>query len=240
MARRLRALRRLRTGPRLRPRALARLARAPAGRALARDPVRVRVRLRVRARAARPRLPRGDARRRPGGDPAGTPRRGSAPAARKVRRYPGLKEEYYLAGFEPDPAVLDALGLDPDRVLVVVRTPPDVSLYHRHGNPLFADVLRRLGADPEVQAVVLPRTAEQRADDRARSRSPSLVRPRARRRRTEPRRARRSRGLGGRDDEPGGCRARRSRLTRRLRVALGAVDEMLVHGGRLGVLTSAA
>ena len=27
-------------------------------------------------------------------------------------RYPGLKEEYYLADFEPDPAVLDELGLD--------------------------------------------------------------------------------------------------------------------------------
>ena len=82
--------------------------------------------------------------------------------ARKVRRYPGLKEEYYLAGFAPDPVVLDELGLDRVRVLVVVRPPPEVSLYHRHGNPLVAEVLRRLGADPGVQAVVLPRTAEQR------------------------------------------------------------------------------
>lgn len=82
---------------------------------------------------------------------------------RKVRRYPGLKEEYYLAGFEPDASVLDALGIDRDRVLVIVRTPPDVSLYHRHGNPLFGDLLRRLGSDPAVHAVVLPRTAEQRS-----------------------------------------------------------------------------
>jgi predicted glycosyltransferase len=81
----------------------------------------------------------------------------------KVRRFPGLEEEYYLTGFEPDEGVLAALGLDSARVLVVVRTPPDVSLYHRHGNPLFADVLRRLGSDASVQAVVLPRTAEQRA-----------------------------------------------------------------------------
>ena len=79
-----------------------------------------------------------------------------------MRRYPGLKEEYYLSGFRPDPAVLDALGLDPARVLAVVRTPPEVSLYHRHGNPLFADVLERLGSDPAVQAVVLPRTPAQR------------------------------------------------------------------------------
>ena len=82
--------------------------------------------------------------------------------AGKVRRYPGLKEEYYLSGFTPDAGVLDVLGLDPGRVLAVVRTPPEVSLYHRHGNPLFADVLERLGENPSVQAVVLPRTPEQR------------------------------------------------------------------------------
>jgi predicted glycosyltransferase len=84
-----------------------------------------------------------------------------APAS-KVRRYPGLKEEYYLSGFAPDEAVLSELGLDPGRILVVVRTPPDVSLYHRHENPLFADVLDRLARDETVQAVVLPRTEAQR------------------------------------------------------------------------------
>jgi predicted glycosyltransferase len=94
----------------------------------------------------------------------------------KVRRYPGLKEEYYLSGLDPDPRVLDALGLARDRVLVVVRTPPDVSLYHRHGNPLFGDVLRRLGADPTAQAVVLPRTREQRDAVRGLE-LPSLVVP---------------------------------------------------------------
>ncbi|MGH3064835.1 MAG: DUF354 domain-containing protein [Gaiellaceae bacterium] len=94
----------------------------------------------------------------------------------KVGRYPGLKEEYYLRGFEPDANVLDELGLDRGRVLVVVRTPPEVSLYHRHGNPLFADVLDRLGADPSVQAVVLPRTVEQR-DAIAAKQLPSLVVP---------------------------------------------------------------
>jgi predicted glycosyltransferase len=80
---------------------------------------------------------------------------------RKLRRYPGLKEEYYLAGFVPDPAVARAVGVDGGRIVVVVRTPPEVSLYHRHGNPLFADVLERLGRDPAVHAVVLPRTREQ-------------------------------------------------------------------------------
>ncbi len=77
------------------------------------------------------------------------------------RPYPGLKEEYYLADFEPDPAVLGELGLDPARPIAVVRTPPAVSLYHRFENPLFAQVLERLRGE---QTVVLPRTEAQRAE----------------------------------------------------------------------------
>jgi uncharacterized protein len=80
----------------------------------------------------------------------------------KLLQYPGLKEEYYLADFEPDPSVVTPLGVDGDRVLVVVRTPPDVSLYHRRSNPLFPQVLDHLGHQERVHAVVLPRTPEQR------------------------------------------------------------------------------
>ncbi len=85
----------------------------------------------------------------------------------KVRAYEGLKEEYYLADFEPDEVVLGELGLDPDRAIVVVRTPPAVSLYHRFENDLFARVLRRLAAaaaEQGVQPVVLPRVASQREE----------------------------------------------------------------------------
>jgi predicted glycosyltransferase len=78
----------------------------------------------------------------------------------KLRRYPGLKEEYYLSDFEPDPAVLGLLGLDPRQPIALVRTPPAVSLYHRFENDLFGAVLERLRGR---QVVVLPRTPEQRA-----------------------------------------------------------------------------
>ncbi len=81
----------------------------------------------------------------------------------KLRRYPGLKEEYYLADFEPDEGVLSELSLDRGRLLVVVRTPPDVSLYHRFENPLFGRVLDRLAAGT-AQTVVLPRTPTQREE----------------------------------------------------------------------------
>jgi hypothetical protein len=57
--------------------------------------------------------------------------------------------------------VLGELGLDASQPIAVVRTPPAVSLYHRFENPLFADVLDRLR---DVQAVVLPRTAQQREE----------------------------------------------------------------------------
>jgi uncharacterized protein len=80
----------------------------------------------------------------------------------KLFPYPGLKEEYYLYDFEPDPAALQRLGVDTSRVVVIVRPPPDVSLYHRKSNPLFPKVLARLGHDSDVHAVVLPRTAAQR------------------------------------------------------------------------------
>ena len=79
----------------------------------------------------------------------------------KLRRYPGLKEEYYLADFEPDAGVLGELGLDCEQPIAVVRTPPAVSLYHRFENDLFARVLDRLSG---AQVVVLPRTPEQRTD----------------------------------------------------------------------------
>ena len=80
----------------------------------------------------------------------------------KLLRYPGLKEEYYLADFEPDAGVLRQIGVEGPRVLVVLRPPPDVSLYHRHSNPLFPQTLDYLGALETVHAVVLPRTEPQR------------------------------------------------------------------------------
>jgi predicted glycosyltransferase len=82
---------------------------------------------------------------------------GARPA--KLRRYAGLKEEYYLADFEPDATVLEELELDSAAPIAVVRTPPEVSLYHRFENDLFGSVLERLRGS---QTVVLPRTAEQR------------------------------------------------------------------------------
>ncbi len=96
-------------------------------------------------------------------------------ASGKLFRYPGLKEDYYLTGFEPDPAVLDELGLDREPVLAVLRPPPETSAYHAD-NPLYDGVLERIAADPNATAVVIPRTEGQGKAVRAR-RDPSLIVP---------------------------------------------------------------
>jgi predicted glycosyltransferase len=81
----------------------------------------------------------------------------------KLVRYPGLKEEYYLADWEPDEGVLPELGIDPGSILAVVRTAPSYALYLGGSeNPILPRVLERVADDPRVQTVVLARTAAQR------------------------------------------------------------------------------
>jgi uncharacterized protein len=156
----------------------------------------------------------------------------------KVRRYPGLKEEYALHEFTPDARVLDTLALDRDRVLVTIRTPPDVSLYHRHGSPLFDDVLARIGGDPTAQVVVLPRTAEQREAVRARGLHSVVL----------PEHAIDAQSLVSLSDLVVSAGGTMNREAAALGVPvyttfagrLGAVDESLVRDGRLRVLHSVA
>jgi predicted glycosyltransferase len=157
--------------------------------------------------------------------------------ASKVRRYPGLKEEYALHGFAPDVTVLAELGIDPNQTLVVVRTPPDVSLYHREANPLFGDVLERLGRDPAIRAVVLPRTTEQRVEIVGRD-LPSVI---------VPERAIDAQSLVAHADLVVSAGGTMNREAVALGVPvyttfggrLGAVDTALVEQGRLRVLAAA-
>lgn len=79
---------------------------------------------------------------------------------RKLFRYPGLKEDYYLEDFEPDPAVLEELGIARDSVIVVFRPSPETSAYHA-ANPLEEALLNRLSLAGDVTCVVIPRTEAQ-------------------------------------------------------------------------------
>jgi uncharacterized protein len=155
----------------------------------------------------------------------------------KLLRYPGLKEEYYLADFEPQPGVVEACGADPQRVLVVLRPPPDVSLYHRRSNPLFPQVVDFLGRHESVHAVVLPRTTEQRDYVRSLSLPSVLV----------PDQAVDAQSLIALADVVVSAGGTMNREAAALGVPvyttyggrLGGVDEMLIREGRLQPLTDA-
>jgi uncharacterized protein len=154
----------------------------------------------------------------------------------KLVQYPGLKEEYYLSDFEPDQGVMESLGVDQQRVTVVIRPPPDVSLYHRKSNRLFPQVLSYVGNHDNVHAVVIPRTDEQR--DYVRSlRLPSLI---------VPERAVDAQSLIALSDlvvSAGGTMNREAvalgtPVYTTYGGRLGGVDEALINEGRLRPLTS--
>jgi uncharacterized protein len=153
----------------------------------------------------------------------------------KLLQYAGLKEEYYLADFEADRSLLERFGVDQRRVLVVLRPPPDVSLYHRHSNPLFPQTLEHLGRHQDVHAFVLPRTEEQRQFV-ARLDLPSVILPE---------RAVDAQSLIALADVVVSAGGTMNREAAALGVPvyttyggrLGGVDEALIHDGRLVPLT---
>jgi predicted glycosyltransferase len=163
--------------------------------------------------------------------------KGVGAAERKLVRYPGLKEEYYLAGFEPDEAVLGELGLDREKVLVVVRPPPETSEYHAR-NDLYGEAIRHLAAATEVRAVVIPRTERQGAEVRGMGAANLIV----------PERAVDAQSLIAFADlvvSAGGTMNREAvalgtPVFTTFAGRMGGVDEALIADGRLQVLTGPA
>ena len=130
---------------------------------------------------------------------------------KKLVRYPGLKEEYYLADFVPDQGIIDDLGLDRNKVIIGrpaaardLRVPRPQRPLRRHRAPAGRGRRRGAGGD---------HPADRRAGrGGARPRRPQPADPRAGDRRPEPDRLRRPRGQRGGDDEPRGGRPRHPRL----------------------------
>jgi uncharacterized protein len=156
---------------------------------------------------------------------------------RKLVRYPGLKEEYYLADFEPDPAVFGELGIDREKVLVIVRPPPETSEYHAH-NDLYGETIRHLVGAAGTQAVVIPRTDRQAAEVRGMGAANLIV----------PERAIDAQSLIAFADlvvSAGGTMNREAvalgtPVFTTFAGRMGGVDEALIADGRLQVLSSPA
>lgn len=80
----------------------------------------------------------------------------------KVWKYGGVKEEISLCGFAPDPFYLAHQGVDVSRVVVAVRPPADMALYHRFENELFREVLELLRQRAgDLSVILVARTKEQ-------------------------------------------------------------------------------
>jgi len=79
--------------------------------------------------------------------------------------YPGLKADDYIPQFQPDPSILEALGISPDEIVVTLRPPATEAHYHnKEADELFVAVLELFSAHPDVRAVTLPRSARQGAE----------------------------------------------------------------------------
>ncbi|ABF41591.1 protein of unknown function DUF354 [Candidatus Koribacter versatilis Ellin345] len=81
---------------------------------------------------------------------------------KKIRGYPGFKEDVYIHDLRPDGRVLHELSLDPQRLIVTVRPPATWAHYHNeHSVVLFRALIEHLRAQENAQVVVLARTRDQ-------------------------------------------------------------------------------
>src|SRR5712664_3905569 len=93
---------------------------------------------------------------------------------KRVLRYPGIKEDVYVPGFKPDPAIKAQLGLLESDLVVTIRPPANEAHYHNpQSDELFHAVVEHLAKQPDTKMIVLPRNARQA--DRVRELWPELI-----------------------------------------------------------------
>lgn len=81
---------------------------------------------------------------------------------RKIVKYPGLKEELYLSEFTPDECLLEELGVDNSKIVVLLRPPATTAHYHNPvSEQVFEEVVGKISLDHDVVGIVAPRTQEQ-------------------------------------------------------------------------------
>ena len=79
-----------------------------------------------------------------------------------VSKYPGLKEDVYVPNFQPDPSILNELGLRPGQLIITVRPPATEAHYHNpEADKLFEEVMEYFGAMENTAMVILPRNEHQ-------------------------------------------------------------------------------
>jgi predicted glycosyltransferase len=86
----------------------------------------------------------------------------------RILRYRGIKEDVYAPDFQPDPGLLDELGLAMNDLVVTVRPPADEAHYHNpESEQLLVALMDRICRTPGIRAVMLPRNQRQAQSLRA-------------------------------------------------------------------------
>jgi len=79
-----------------------------------------------------------------------------------IIKYPGIKEDIYVPFFQPDPAIIDEIGLNREHINVLIRPPATEAHYHNpESDYLFEAVIDYLEAMDNIQMVLLPRNQKQ-------------------------------------------------------------------------------
>jgi hypothetical protein len=82
--------------------------------------------------------------------------------AKRIIKYPGIKEDVYVPFFKPDPHELNFLKLNSNDVVVSIRPPATAAHYHtQKSDELFDAVINHLLENPEVKIIMVCRTSEQ-------------------------------------------------------------------------------
>jgi len=82
-------------------------------------------------------------------------------ASRKTVRYSGIKEQIYLADFEPPAGFRQSEGLPLDKPLIVIRPPAPWTAYHRFENDIFDQMVAFLAGYEDSYILFLPRIPSQ-------------------------------------------------------------------------------
>jgi predicted glycosyltransferase len=93
------------------------------------------------------------------------PTEGSDSLSKRIRKYPGIKEDVYASSFAPDASLKRELGLADDDIVVTFRPPATEAHYHSHqSDELSAAALDLLSRHDRTKIVLLPRNEQQKAE----------------------------------------------------------------------------
>jgi len=83
----------------------------------------------------------------------------------KILKYPGIKEDVYVANLRPDRGLRQRVGVSESDLLITVRPPATEAHYHNpESEGLLVEALRRFSGKPGIKILLLPRNKRQESE----------------------------------------------------------------------------